>query len=47
MTRARAVKYIRINAFGWFTNMDHESRHEFIPLYKKYSPDEYPTYTQL
>jgi hypothetical protein len=24
--------------------MDYESRHEHIPLYKRYSPEEYPTY---
>lgn len=28
----------------WFTNMDNPKRHQEIPLYKKYSPAEYPTY---
>lgn len=28
----------------WFTNMDNPKRHEFITLYKTYSPDAYPTY---
>jgi hypothetical protein len=28
----------------WFTNMDNAKRHEQLPLYKKYSPNEYPTY---
>jgi len=28
----------------WFTNLDHKKRHEELILYKKYSPDEYPTY---
>ena len=28
----------------WFTNLDHAKRHEELILYKRYSPDEYPTY---
>ncbi|MBQ8055341.1 MAG: adenine-specific methyltransferase EcoRI family protein [Paludibacteraceae bacterium] len=28
----------------WFTNLDHNKRHEFLDLYKKYSPEEYPRY---
>lgn len=28
----------------WFTNMDNPKRHEKLPLYKKYSPAEYPKY---
>jgi hypothetical protein len=28
----------------WFTNMDNPKRHEKIPLYKKYSPADYPRY---
>lgn len=28
----------------WFTNMDNPKRHEEIPLYKKYTPAEYPKY---
>ena len=28
----------------WFTNLDHKKRHEDLPLYKKYSPEEYPKY---
>ena len=34
-------------AFGnieWFTNLDHDKRHEPIPLYKRYSPEEFPKY---
>jgi hypothetical protein len=38
------VKYIRVKGVRWFTNMDVPSRHETIPLYKRYSPAEYPTY---
>lgn len=29
---------------GWFTNLDVSKRHEFLILYKKYSPDEFPRY---
>lgn len=28
----------------WYTNLDHEKRHERIILYKQYTPDEYPHY---
>lgn len=28
----------------WFTNMDNPKRHEEIPLYKKYTPEDYPSY---
>ena len=28
----------------WFTNLDHQKRHEDIILYKKYTPEEYPKY---
>ncbi len=28
----------------WFTNLDFAKRHEDLILYKKYSPEEYPTY---
>ena len=28
----------------WFTNLDHNKRHEDLILYKKYSPEQYPTY---
>ena len=31
----------RIN---WFTNLEHKKRHEELILYKKYNPEEYPTY---
>lgn len=41
---ADGVKYIRVKGVRWFTNMDVPQRHEKIPLYKRYSPDEYPTY---
>ena len=28
----------------WFTNLDHNKRHEELILYKHYTPDEYPSY---
>ncbi len=28
----------------WFTNLDHAKRREELILYKRYSPEEYPTY---
>ncbi len=28
----------------WFTNLDTAKRHEILPLYKKYTPEEYPKY---
>ena len=29
----------------WFTNLDTTKRHEPMTLFKRYTPDEYPTYT--
>jgi hypothetical protein len=37
-------KYIRVKGVRWFTNLDYSERHEEIPLYRKYSSDEYPKY---
>jgi len=37
-------KYIRVKGVRWFTNMDNANRHERLPLFRKYSPAEYPTY---
>ena len=37
------VKVMLGNA-SWYTNLDYRQRHEDLILYKKYSPDEYPTY---
>ncbi|WP_295638347.1 adenine-specific methyltransferase EcoRI family protein [Novosphingobium sp.] len=38
------VKYIRVKGVRWFTNLDHKSRHEPIPLFRRYDPEEYPSY---
>ena len=37
-------KYIRVKGVRWFTNLDIQKRHEELILYKKYNPEEYPTY---
>jgi hypothetical protein len=37
------VKLINVPAI-WLTNMDNPKRHEHLPLYKRYTPGEYPTY---
>lgn len=28
----------------WLTNLDHKKRHEELVLYRRYTPDEYPSY---
>jgi len=38
------VKYFSMGSIVWFTNLDTVKRHEKLVLYKKYSPQEYPTY---
>jgi hypothetical protein len=38
------IKYFSMGSIMWFTNMDNPKRHEEIPLYKKYTPSEYPQY---
>lgn len=35
---------IRVSGVNWFTNLDIKKRHEDLILYKKYTPEEYPTY---
>ena len=36
--------FIRVKGVRWFTNLEHKKRHEFLDLYKKYNPQEYPKY---
>ena len=38
------IKYISMGRVGWFTNLDHSKRHQKLPSYKIYTPEEYPTY---
>lgn len=35
---------VKFRNVGWFTNLDYESRHEKIALYRTYSPEHYPNY---
>lgn len=37
-------KWRSLGNICWFTNLDHAKRHKEIPLFKKYTPQEYPTY---
>jgi len=37
-------KYFSKGSIIWFTNLDHNKRHEELTLYKKYTPQEFPTY---
>ena len=38
------IKYISMGRVGWFTNLNHKKRHEKLPLYRNYTPEEYPAY---
>ena len=35
---------IRVSGVTWFTNLVHKKRNEYLDLYKKYTPEEYPKY---
>ncbi|MRJ10079.1 restriction endonuclease subunit M [Ornithobacterium rhinotracheale] len=35
---------VKFRNVHWFTNLDHNKRHEKLILYKKYTPEEYPKY---
>lgn len=37
-------RYIRVKGVRWFTNLDHNKRHEEMDLVCHYSPEEYPLY---
>lgn len=37
-------KFIRVKGVRWFTNLDYKDRHEDIPLYKRFTSEEYPKY---
>lgn len=34
----------RLGNAAWFTNLDHKKRHEELVLFRKYTPEDYPTY---
>ena len=38
------IGLVKFRNVAWFTNLDYESRHEKLTLYKKYTPEEYPKY---
>lgn len=40
----RGERYLRIKGVRWFTNLDHDRRHEPLTLYKRYTSEEYPAY---
>ena len=35
---------IRVSGVNWFTNLEIQKRHEDLILYKRFTPEEYPTY---
>ena len=37
-------KFIRVKGVRWWTNLDYPHRHETLPLYKKYTSEEFPKY---
>lgn len=39
------VKYLSMGRIYWYTNLETTRRHEPLTLYKRYTPEEYPTYT--
>ncbi len=41
------VKYGKVQAICWYTNLEIDKRNEKLILYKKYSPQEYPQYLNL
>ena len=37
-------KFIRVKGIRWYTNLDHNRRHQELPLFKKYNPVDHPKY---
>ncbi len=37
-------KFIRVKGVRWWTNLDYKERHDEMDLYKRYSPEDFPTY---
>ena len=37
-------KMVRVSTSCWYTNLDVAKHHDFITLYKQYTPEEYPCY---
>ena len=38
------TQLVKFRNCHWFTNLDHQKRHEKLILYKKYTPEDYPKY---
>jgi hypothetical protein len=38
------VRYLSMGNIYWFTNLETTKRHEFLTLYKRYTPEAYPRY---
>lgn len=38
------TQLVKFRNVHWFTNLDHDKRHEELILYKRYTPEEYPHY---
>jgi hypothetical protein len=38
------VQYFSMGRIVWFTNLETTKRHQELTLYKKFTPEEYPTY---
>jgi hypothetical protein len=39
------VRFLAMKNIAWYTNLDTTKRHETLTLYKRYSPEEYPKYS--
>ncbi len=37
-------KFGKVPSITWFTNLETTKRHEFLPLYRKYIPEDYPKF---
>ncbi|MBC6403160.1 MAG: adenine-specific methyltransferase EcoRI family protein [Hyphomonadaceae bacterium] len=37
-------RFIKVKGVRWFTNLDHDKRHEDLILYRRYTPEDYPHY---
>ena len=40
-------RYIRVKGVRWFTNLDHQERHQDLELTKKFRAEEYPMYANF
>ncbi|MYA98732.1 modification methylase [Candidatus Poribacteria bacterium] len=40
----KGKKFVRVKGVRWYTNLDHNKRHEELILFRKYKPKDYPHY---